>query len=152
MKSLLCALLFLSPITLRAAGDPIVGSWKLNLAKSNPAAAATFRSLAAKIESRPDGLKVTEDEVTAQGISIHSEFTAKFDGMDYPVTGDPYADTVALKRSDPNHVAGIWKKGGALVITAQNVISTDGKTWTETIQTRDPQGRPVMIIAVFDRQ
>jgi hypothetical protein len=32
------------------------------------------------------------------------------------------------------------------------VISTDGKTWTETILTRNVQGTPVTIIAVYDKQ
>ena len=97
-------------------------------------------------------MKVTEDLTTPQGVAIHSEFTAKFDGMDYPVTGDPYSDTVALKRADANHIAALWKKGGRVVTTAQNVISADGKTWTETIETRDPQGNLVTIVAVFDRR
>ena len=139
-------------IALWAADDPIVGTWKLNLFKSNPAALATFRSLTAKVEPRPDGLKVTEDLVTPQGVAIHSEFTAKYDGLDYPVAGDPYFDTVSLVRTDPKHASATWKKAGRVAAIAQNVISPDGKTWTETIATRDAQGKDITIVAVYDKQ
>jgi len=145
-------ILFLFTIALWAADDPIVGTWKLNLFKSNQAALATFRSLTAKVESRPDGLKVSEELVTPQGMAIHSEFTAKYDGMDYPVVGDPYFDTVSLTHSDPKHANATWKKAGRVVAVAQNVISPDGKTWTETIATRDAQGKDVTIVAVYDKQ
>jgi hypothetical protein len=145
-------ILLLFAVALWAADDPIVGTWKLNLFKSNQAALATFRSITAKVEPRPDGLKVSEDLVTAQGMAIHSEFTAKYDGMDYPVVGDPYFDTISLSRIDANHAQATWKKGGRVVAIAQNVISPDGKTWTETIATTDAQGRNVTIVAVYDKQ
>jgi hypothetical protein len=144
--------LFFLTVSLWAADDPFVGTWKLNLAKSNAEAAATFKSGVAKIEQRQGGLKTTADLVSADGMAIHTEFTAKYDGMDYPVTGDPYSDTIAIRQIDANHAYSLWKKGGTVVVTAQNVISTDGKTWTETILTRNAQGTPVTIIAVYDKQ
>jgi hypothetical protein len=139
-------------IAVWAADDPIVGTWKLNLAKSNDNAAATFRSGTAKIELREGGINIAVDLTGAQGERIHSEVTAKYDGRDYPVTGDPYSDTISINRIDPNHVNTTWKKAGRVVTTAQNVVSTDGKTWTETIVTKDAQGRDIMIVAVYDKQ
>ena len=150
--SLVIAALLFFAVGLQAAGDPIVGTWKLNLAKSNQNAAATFKTVTAKIEARPNGLKITEDMVSAQGVPVHSEAAADYDGNDYPVTGDPYFDTIALKRVDANHVVAAWKKAGRIVALADNIISTDGKTWTETIATKDPQGRDVGIVAVYDKQ
>jgi hypothetical protein len=144
--------LFLFTMTLWAADDPIVGTWKLNLLKSNQAAMASFRTITAKVEPRPEGLKVTEDLVTPQGMAIHSEFTAKYDGMDYPVVGDPYFDTISITRTDPKHANATWKKAGRVLATAQNVISPDGRTWTETITTRDGQGKDVTIVARHDRR
>jgi len=152
-RVLLTAAMLLSfAIALPAADDPIIGTWKLNLAKSNTSAAATFKSGAAKIESQQDGLKTTTDLVTIQGETIHTEFTAKYDGQDYPVTGDPYSNTISIQRIDANRVYTTWKKDGRVVTIAENVISADGKTWTETIVTRDAQGREVRIVAVYDKQ
>jgi hypothetical protein len=145
-------LLFFFAIALWAASDPFTGTWKLNLAKSNPAAVATFKSITAKIESLQNGLKVIEDLVSAQGMPTRSEFSAKYDGLDYPVTGDPYFDSISLTRADANHGYAIWKKAGRIAATAQNVISPDGKTWTETIATKDAQGGSITIVAVFDKQ
>ena len=146
------AMLLSLAIALPAADDPIIGKWKLNLAKSNAGTAATFKSGAAKIESQQDGLKTTTDLVTIQGETIHTEFTAKYDGQDYPVTGDPYSNTISIQRVDANHVYTTWKRDGRVVTIAENVISADGKTWTETIVTRDAQGREVRIVAVYDKQ
>ena len=144
--------LFFLAIALWAADDPIVGTWKLNLAKSNAEAGATFKSGIAKIQQSPGGIKITTDLVSAEGMPIHTEFTGKYDGMDYPVTGDPYSDTISIRRIDPNHADTIWKKGGTVVATARNEFSIDGRTWTETISTRGAQGSPVTIVAVYDKQ
>jgi hypothetical protein len=144
--------LFLIAMAAGAADDPIVGTWKLNLLKSSPAAVATFKSVTAKIESRLNGVKVTEDLVNPQGVTIHSEFTAQYDGLDYPVTGDPYSYSVAIRRIDSNHANVAWKKNGRVVTVAESVISEDGKTWTETIVTRDAQGKDLRIVAVYDKQ
>jgi hypothetical protein len=146
------AMLLSFAMALRAADDPIVGTWKLNLAKSNTSAAATFKSGAAKIESQQNGLKATTDLVSIQGETIHTEFNAKYDGLDYPVSGDPYSNTISIQRIDANRVYTTWKKDGRVVTIAENVISTDGKTWTETIVTRDGQGRELRIVAVYDKQ
>jgi len=146
------ALLLSFAIAVMAADDPFVGTWKLNLAKSNISAAATFKGGTAKIESQQNGLKATTDIVSVQGETIHTEFAAKYDGQDYPVTGDPYSNTISIQRTDANRVYTTWKKDGRVVAIAENVISTDGKTWTETIVTRDAQGLEVRIIAVYDKQ
>jgi hypothetical protein len=146
------AMLLSFTIVLRAADDPIAGTWKLNLAKSSVTAASTFKSGTAKIESQQNGLKATSDMVSVQDDRIHTEFTAKYDGQDYPVIGDPYSNTIAIQRVDTNRVYATWKKDGRVVTVAENVISTDGKTWTETIVTRDAQGREIRIVAVYDKQ
>lgn len=151
-RTLLLGAALMFPVALWAAQDPIVGTWKLNLLKSNAAAAATFKSLTARVQPSLNGLKVVEDLVNPQGMMVHSEFTAQYDGLDYPVIGDPYSDSVAIQRADANHATVAWKKNRRIVAIAQNVISPDGKTWTETIATSDAQGRNVTIVAVFDKQ
>jgi hypothetical protein len=146
------ALLLSFAIAVMAADDPFVGTWKLNLAKSNASAAATFKSGTAKIELREDGLKTTADMVSAQGETIHTEFFARYDGLDYPVVGDPYSNTIAVQRADATHVYTTWKKDGRVVAIAENLMSADGKSWTETIVTKDAQGRDVRIVTVYDKQ
>ena len=39
-----------------------------------------------------DSVKVTTDGTDRDGKPVHGEWTGKFDGKDYPVTGDPTTD------------------------------------------------------------
>ena len=79
--------------------DPLVGTWKLNVAKSK---GALFKSGTTKIEAVGAGVKFTVEMVAADGVTSHWSFTANYDGKDNPVTGDsPYGDTVAVTRIDP---------------------------------------------------
>lgn len=49
----------------------------------------------------------------------------KTDGKDQKVVGDPYADTLAVKIIDANHVEIIRKKGGKVVARSKYSVSTD---------------------------
>jgi len=85
------------------AADSMVGTWKLNAAKSK----SPYKSGTSVSEAVGDGLKVTVDLVGADGTPYHWSWTAKYDGKDVPVTGKtPYGDngTVALTRVDANTV------------------------------------------------
>src|SRR5215471_14776509 len=76
------------------AASPQIGSWKLNEAKSK--LGASKNPLVVYTETS-DTVKVAIDGVDATGKAFHSEWTGKFDGKDYPVTGDPTADTRSYK-------------------------------------------------------
>ena len=49
----------------------------------------------------------------------------KADGKDQKVVGDPYADTLAVKIIDANHVEIVSKKGGKVVARSKYSVSTD---------------------------
>src|ERR1700730_5795183 len=74
-----------------AADDPMMGTWKLNEAKSKIAPGAPKNSTVV-YATAGDQIKVTVDGTDAEGKSIHSEWTGKFDGKAYTVTGDATAD------------------------------------------------------------
>src|ERR1700689_669003 len=82
----------------RAADDPISGTWKLNLAKSKFDPGPAPKSLTAMIKVENDVETFSSDGTDATGKATHTEFTAKFGGPDVPVSGIPYAYTIALKR------------------------------------------------------
>ncbi len=105
------------------AGDPTIGTWKLNAGKTRKtgSAGAISESSTVKIEALGDGIKFRWDAVKPDGKAIHGEFAAKYDGTDYPVVGDPSSDTVALRKIDANIVcAGVniipYRKRRQLVI------------------------------------
>jgi hypothetical protein len=43
-------------------------------------------------------VKVTVDGTDGEGKALHSEWTGKYDGKDYPVTGDPISDARSYKK------------------------------------------------------
>ena len=52
----------------------------------------------------------------------------KSDGKDQKVEGNPYADTIAVKLIDKNHVEIISKKSGKVVAHSKYAVSTDGNS------------------------
>jgi len=136
-----------------AAADHWLGTWKLNLAKSryNPPEMAP-KSQTIRRESSDGGLKIVTDGVDAQGKPTHNEYSAKFDGKDYPWTGQVNADTISLLRIDDDYYEAIWKLKGDVTITSNTVVSKDGQTLTTTQSGKDAQGRVVLNMTVYDRQ
>ena len=74
------------------AADPIVGTWKLNVAKSTYSPGPAPKSITAKIEAAGEGEKRTADGVRGDDKPIRLEYTAQYDGKDNPITGSPTAD------------------------------------------------------------
>src|SRR5687767_9628439 len=103
--------------------DPAVGTWKLNVEKSKYSPGPAPKSQTLKFEAWDGGLKLTADGVDSEGKPTHAEYAAKFDGKDYPFTGSPNADAIALKRIDDYTIEATWKKGGKVTITARTTIS-----------------------------
>ena len=46
----------------------------------------------------------------------------------------------------------MWKKDGKVVMTGKSVISADGKTTTVTQTGKDPQGRTINNVIIYDKQ
>jgi hypothetical protein len=120
----------------------------LNVAKSNGA-----KSGSTTIAPVGKGIKFTVDLVPADGTPSHWEFTANFDGKDYPVTGNSaYGNTVAVTRVDATTISITSKHDGKVTTTSTIVVSDDGKTRTTTIKGTDVKGQPVNIVSFYERQ
>ena len=133
------------------ASDATMGTWKLNEAKSKLAPGAPKNSTVV-YEAAGDSVKVTIDGTGGDGNPLHSEWTGKFDGQDYPVTGDPSSDARSLKQIDDHTLQLAVKKDGKVTMTGRIVLSADGKTRTVTTSGTDPQGKKFKNTAVYDKQ
>jgi hypothetical protein len=133
------------------ASDAQMGTWKLNEAKSklNPAGPKNHTVVYA---AAGDNMKVTVDGTDKDGKPTHNEWTGKFDGKEYPVTGDPNSDMRSYKQVDDHTLAITVKKGGEVTATGTIVVSHDGKTRTVNIATTDDKGNKVASAAVYDKQ
>lgn len=83
-----------------AAADANMGTWKLNAAKSKLVPGAPKNDTVV-YEAVGDNVKVTVDGTDGVGKPAHKEWTGKFDGKNYPVTGDPSLDVTSSSGSPP---------------------------------------------------
>jgi hypothetical protein len=107
------------------APDPRVGSWTLISAQSNL--------------NPPNKLTVTalHDAVhVVMSGETHLDFTAKSDGHETPVPGNPAFNQVELHRIDKRQAEVREKKDGAVVATVREKLSKDGNELTITTSNR----------------
>jgi hypothetical protein len=152
MAVLAVCLVAMSPLSGFAQTDPSIGTWKLNLAKSKFSPGPPPKDQTLTYEAVGEGIKLTVKGTDGEGKPIDSQYTANFDGKDYPVTGNPNWDTVSLKRIDAYTVEFTRKKAGKVVGTGTNVVSKDGKTRTITAEGVNAKGEKTSSTAVYDKQ
>jgi hypothetical protein len=133
------------------AQDPNMGTWKLNESKSKIPAGAT-KNTTVVYSADGDNVKVTTDGTAGDGSPLHTDWTGKFDGKDYPLTGDPSADSRSYKKIDSHTLELANKKGGKVVTSGKVVISKDGKSRTVTLTTTTADGKKMSGSAAYDKQ
>ena len=138
-------------VTVCLADSPQMGTWKLNEAKSKFSPGATKNNTVV-YEAAGDSVKVTVDGVDGDGNATHNEWTGKFDGKFYPVTGDPTSDMRSYRKINNHTLALTGKKGGKVTLTGRIVVSANGKTRTVTTTGTDSKGKRVSNRAVYDKQ
>jgi len=133
------------------AADGFLGTWKLNEAKSK-LAPGTAKNSTVVYSTMGDNMMVTIDGTDAAGKPAHNEWMGKFDGKDYPVTGDSSSDARAVKQVDDHTLTFTVKKGDKVLVTGRIVLSADGKTRTVTTEGTDSSGKKITATAVYDKQ
>ena len=139
-------------LTLCFAADNVhMGTWKLNEAKSKFTPGMP-KNTTVSYEAAGDKIKATVDGVDGNGNPTHNEWTGKFDGKDYPVTGDPTSDMRAYKEVDAHTLGLTVKKDGKVTITGKIVVTADGKSRALTSTSTDSAGKKVSTTWVYDKQ
>jgi hypothetical protein len=133
------------------AADGFLGTWKLNEAKSK-LAPVTAKNSTVVYSTMGDNMMVTIDGTDAAGKPTHNEWMGKFDGKDYPVTGDSTSDARSIKKVDDHTLTFTVKKGDKVLFTGRIVLSADGKTRTVTTEGTDSSGKKITATAVYDKQ
>jgi hypothetical protein len=148
---------FLSAATLLMAGlaaaqapDPFIGTWQLDPdnSKFDPGPGPTDRTM--KFEMTPNGLHhQTLTPTLFAGTNI-IDYTAKFDGKDYEITGSGL-DTVSLKRIDAKTIERTGKESGKVSESCTMTISADGKTLKVTTK-GNFRGTPYSSVQILKRE
>ncbi len=134
------------------ATDPVVGTWKLNLAKSKFSPGPAPKSQTRVYAATADGIEMTYTGVAADGLAVNGKSTFRYDGKDYPLTGSADFDTLTLKRIDASTIESTQKKAGKPVGTTIRTVSADGKVLTLKGKGTSATGQAFENVMVFDRQ
>ena len=152
-RTLVAALMVvLSSVALSLAADVDVtanmGTWKLNEAKSQFSPGAT-KNQTVVYAPAGDMVKVTTDGTGKDGKPVHTEWTGKFDGKDYPVTGSSEGDSRSYIASGKHSLSMTIKQAGKVVATGKITVALDGKSRTVTTTGAEPSMNNT---AVYDKQ
>ena len=137
-------------MALSAAGNPNMGTWKLNEAKSK-IPAGMGKNTTVVYEAAGDSVKVTTDGTDAKGGPAHTEWTGKFDGKDYPVTGSPDVDVRSYKIVNERTMEIANKKGSTVVSHGKIEVAKDGKSRTLDLE-GESGGKKYKEKLVYDKQ
>jgi hypothetical protein len=133
------------------AADPQMGTWKLNESKSK-ITPGTLKNTQVVYSSMFGQVKIRADGIDANAKPSHTEWSGKFDGKDYPVTGDPNSDARSYTKLNERTLTTTNKKNGKVTVTGQIVVSADGKSRTVTVSGTTPKRKKFKNVAVYDKQ
>jgi hypothetical protein len=97
-------------------------------------------------------VKITVNGTDPEGKATHNEWRGKFDGKDYPVTGEAASDARSYTKVNDRTMDFTVKKGGKTVGTGRIVVSVDGKSRTVAVSGTKPKGKKFRSTAVYDKQ
>jgi hypothetical protein len=129
----------------------IVGTWKLNVAKSTYTPGPPPKGLTRIYTESVQGLTLTWKGVDADGKENTGTKVLRLDGKDYPATAPDY-DTSSTTRIDEFTIAITDKRAGKVVGTMKLVVSKDQKTMTLIGKGVDAKGVTFEKLALYDRQ
>jgi hypothetical protein len=136
-----------------ASEDPFVGKWILDVERSEYPAGSCPKTMVIEMETVGHGIRYRSDAVYANGKTVHSEYTAEYDGNQAIVMGTRgMMLPVFLKRIDSNTVVASYAKSLQVVATSRRVVSEDKRFMTVTTTSKDSSGKSVTTIGVYKRE
>ena len=135
-----------------AQDDPIMGTWKVNTAKTKLPSGESAAALTRVHEPIPNGIKITRPLRDPNGNPTRGTWTLYFDGKDHPVHGDANLDTLSLQRIDRYTMEAVAKKDGQIHNRMRWDVTKDGKGLTWTSIRVLPPDRAGTTVRVYDKQ
>jgi hypothetical protein len=139
-------------VAAETTADPVVGTWKLNTAKSTFSAGPALKNQTRIYSQSAQGITLNMKTVGADGKETNSHTTYQLDGKDYPVTGVAAYDSLSGKQVDSRTAEFTLKMGGKAVGTSRRMVSKDGKTLTSTVKMTNEKGEKTENVTMFDKQ
>jgi len=152
LKTLFVGAIFMIGTGAALAADPVIGTWKLNVAKSTFSPGPALKSQIRSYAESAQGTTLTIKTTAADGKESTATLTFKEDGKPYAVSGNPDFDMVSVTRVDAMTVHSTQTKAGATVGTGVRTVSKDGKTLTFAQKGTHASGGKYDDVLVYDRQ
>jgi hypothetical protein len=138
------------------AGDPMLGTWVLNVAKS---------SYPSSVEAPPKELiqvirriSNTQGEFSQTGTRrdgtpiLVKYLVPRRGGVAKPQSPLPEGSSIVVKKAGSGDVYTTYFQDDKQIAVVHSVVSKDGKTLTQTTKAADEQGKPIEQIEVFDKK
>lgn len=132
--------------------DPVVGTWKLNLAKSTFGGIPAYKSQIRTYTQSGANVTLKMTTVSGDGKETTTKATYKLNGKDYPSMGNPDFDSLSGVRIDTDTVEFTLKRAGKQVGKIRRAVSKDGKTLTINYVISNANDVQTSALTVFDRQ
>lgn len=121
------------------AGNPQMGTWKFNQAKSDMPAGMGHNTTVTYADGTDGMIKVTVDGVDK-------------DGKPYKVEGNPIADMIAYTVKDDHTNTLTGTKSGKTTMTGTITVAADGKSRMVTTTITDADGKSTTSKSSYDKQ
>lgn len=135
-----------------SSADPVIGTWKMNIAKSRFSPGPAPKNATTVYSQEGDWLVIKSTGTDSAGQPINRTNRYKRDGKAYPFDGPNGRGTITVKRIDDYNSEAVTKLEGGGTITTRSVISKDGKTRTMTSTGTNAKGEKVNSVIVWERQ
>ena len=132
--------------------DPVIGTWKLNLAKSTFGGLPALKSQIRTYSQSARGLTLKMKTISAEGKETTTQATYQLNGKDYPSMGNLDFDSLSGLQTDTNTAEFILKRAGKPVGKIRRAVSKDGQTLTINLVLTNASGVQTSTLTVFDKQ
>jgi hypothetical protein len=135
-----------------ADADPVVGTWKLNLAKSVFGGIPALKSQIRTYSRSAQAFTLKMKTVSAEGKETTTQATYHLDGKDYPSMGNLDFDSLSGMQIDTNIAEFTLKRAGKPIGKIRRAVSEDGRTLTINFVLTNAEGIQTSALTVFDKQ
>jgi len=132
--------------------DPVVGSWKLNLAKSTFGGGPALKSQIRTYSQSTRGITLKMKTVSADGKETTTQATYQLNGNDFPSMGNPDFDSLSGMQIDTNTAEFTLKRAGKPIGKIRRTVSNDRQTLTINFLMANANGVQISELTVFDKQ
>ncbi len=136
------------------AADPIIGTWKLNIAKSkNLSSLPVMVQMEIYREVNGDDIELAIRGKRADGspLSYQIIFPRQGGQVRYPQAVEEGRSEVQLLIAPGNWTV-TWMQNGRQVLLRNKTVSKDGQTMRQALKGVNAEGKPFEVLVFFDRQ